>query len=121
MNPVSKSILRRTLPISIFEKLCSLWRELMEIEGSSAILLNDSIIYPEITDISEILGAKKFYLLLSSQLCALLQGTLNDSSLSYQVIITCDPQAIAEFTHKLEQHLDNSSPWRKRLIPYMRD
>lgn len=119
MNPVSKSILRRTLPISIFEKLCSLWRELMEIEGSSAILLNDSIIYPEMTDISEILGAKKFYLLLSSQLCALLQGTLNDSSLSYQVIITCDPQAIAEFTHKLEQHLDNSSPWRKRLIPYI--
>ncbi|MDJ0580601.1 GAF domain-containing hybrid sensor histidine kinase/response regulator [Crocosphaera sp.] len=119
MNPVSKSILRRTLPVSIFEKLCSLWRELMEIEGSSAVLVNDSIISSEIKNIAEILGAKKFYLLLSSQLCALLQGTLNASSLSYQVIITCDPQAISEFTQKLQQHLDNSSPWRKRLIPYI--
>ncbi len=118
MNPVSKSILRRTLPISIFEELCSLWRELVEMEGSTAILLNESIVSPEIENISEILGAKKFYLLLSSQLSALLQGTLNASSLSYQVTITCEPQAIAEFTQKLQQHLDNGSPWRDHLTFY---
>ncbi|MDJ0598897.1 MAG: ATP-binding protein [Crocosphaera sp.] len=119
MNPVSKSILRRTLPISIFEELCSLWRELVEIEGSEAILLNDSIISSEVGDIYEILGAKTFHLLLSSQLCALLQGTLNASSLSYQVTITCEPQAIAEFTYRLQQHLDNGSPWRDRLTAYI--
>lgn len=119
MNPVSKSILRRTLPISIFEELCSLWRELVEIEDSTAILLNDSIISSEIVNFSEILGARTFYLLLSSQLCALLQGTLNASSLSYQVTITCEPQAIAEFTHKLQQNLDNDSPWHDRLAPYI--
>ncbi|ACB54099.1 two-component hybrid sensor and regulator [Crocosphaera subtropica ATCC 51142] len=119
MNPVSKSILRRTLPISIFEELCSLWRELVEIEDSTAILLNDSIISSEIVNVPEILGAKTFYLLLSSQLCALLQGTLNASSLSYQVTITCEPQAIAEFTHKLQQHLDPASPWHDRLAPYI--
>ncbi|WP_107667375.1 ATP-binding protein [Cyanothece sp. BG0011] len=118
MNSISKSILRRTLPISIFEELCSLWRELVEIEGSRAILLNDSIISSEIGNVSEILGAKTFYLLLSSQLCALLQGTLNASSLSYQVTITCEPQAIAEFTHRLQQHLDPNSPWHDRLAPY---
>ncbi|MDJ0661846.1 MAG: ATP-binding protein [Crocosphaera sp.] len=118
MNPASKSILRRTLPISIFEELCSLWRELVEMEGSNAILLDDSIISSEIKNTGEILGAKKFYLLLSSQLCALLQGTLNASSLSYQVTITCEPEAIAEFTQKLHQHLDNGSPWRKRLASY---
>ncbi len=119
MNSVSKSILRRTLPISIFEELCSLWRELVEIEDSTAILLNDSVISSEIVNVSEILGAKTFYLLLSSQLCALLQGTLNASSLSYQVTITCEPQAIAEFTHKLQQHLDPGSPWHDRLSPYL--
>lgn len=119
MNPVSKSILRRTLPISIFEELCSLWRELVEIEGSTAILLNDSVISSEIVNVSEVLGAKTFYLLLSSELCALLQGTLNASSLSYQVTITCEPQAIAEFTHKLQKHLDPASPWRDRLSPYV--
>ncbi|MDJ0843324.1 hybrid sensor histidine kinase/response regulator [Crocosphaera sp.] len=119
MNPVSKSILRRTLPISIFEELCSLWRELVEMEGSTTILLDDSIISSEIKNTVEILGTKKFYLLLSSQLCALLQGTLNASSLSYQVSITCEAEAIAEFTHKLHQHLDNGSPWRDRLTPYL--
>ncbi|MEL4898675.1 hybrid sensor histidine kinase/response regulator [Crocosphaera sp. Alani8] len=119
MNSVSKSILRRTLPISIFEKLCSLWRELVEMEGSTAILLDDSLIDPEISNISEILGAKNFHLLLSSQLCALLQGTLNASSLSYQVSITCDPQAIAEFTQTLQQHLKKGSPWCDHLTLYL--
>ncbi len=119
MNPVSQSILRRTLPISIFEELCSLWRELVEIEGSTAILVDDSIISSEIANISEIFGAKKFHLLVSSQLCALLQGTLNPSSLSYQVTITCEPQAIADFTQKLQQNLDYGSPWCDRLTPYL--
>ncbi|MGK7958857.1 MAG: ATP-binding protein [Crocosphaera sp.] len=119
MNPVSHSILRRTLPISIFEDLCSLWRELVEIEDSHAILVDNSIISPEITNTAETLGAKKFYLLLSSQLCALLQGTLNASSLSYQVTITCEPQAIAKFTDQLQQHLDDGSPWCDLLIPYV--
>ncbi|MGB5594507.1 MAG: ATP-binding protein [Crocosphaera sp.] len=119
MNFVQQSILHRTLPISIFEELCSLWRELVEIEGTTAFLLTDSIISAEIENKSEILGSKTFYLLLSSQFSALLQGTLNPSSLSYQVTITWEPQAIAEFIKRLQQHLESTSPWRDRLTPYL--
>ncbi|MDJ0510423.1 MAG: ATP-binding protein [Crocosphaera sp.] len=119
MSPVQKSILRRTLPISIFDQLRSLWRELVEMEGSTAVLLTNSVISSEIENLSEILGAKVFYLLLSSQLCALLQGTLNESSLSYQVTITSEPQAIVDFITKLHKHLPNDSIWREELTPYL--
>ncbi|MGK7938672.1 MAG: ATP-binding protein [Crocosphaera sp.] len=119
MSPVQKSILRRTLPISIFDQLCSLWRELGQMEGSTTILLTNSTISSEIENLSQIIGAKVFYLLVSSQLCALLTGTLNDSSLSYQVTITSEPQAIADLITELHKHLPNDSIWREQLTPYL--
>jgi two-component system sensor histidine kinase/response regulator len=118
MNFVQQSILHRTLPISIFEKLCFLWRELVEIEGSTAFLLTDSMISSEIENYSQFLGSKTFYLFLSSQFSALLQGTLNPSSLSYEVTITWEPQKITDVIKQLKKHLGNNSPWHDPLTSY---
>ncbi|MEA5510823.1 ATP-binding protein [Crocosphaera sp. UHCC 0190] len=120
MNSSQASILRRALPISIFEELCSLWRQLVEIEGSTAILLSNEIISSEISQRETNSLRGTFYLLLSSQLNALLQATLNSTSLSYQVTITWEPQAITDFIHQLQQHLSNASPWRDRLTPFLK-
>lgn len=118
MNRFPTPILRRTLPISVFEELCFLWRQLVEIEGSTAILVTDDIIPPEMPNKVEIIGAKSFYLLLSTHLNALLRASLTPSALSYQVTIVWDSLAITTFIEQLQQHLPTTSPWHERLTTY---
>lgn len=119
MTSFQDPILRRTLPISVFEELCSLWRQLVNIEGKTAILVTDEIIPLDGSKKVEVIGDKTFYLLLSSQFRALLKASLTPSSLSYQVSITWDTQAIATFLEQLFPHLGEDSPWCDRLTSYL--
>ena len=94
MNLAQEPILQRIISIYKFEKLCSLWRELLKIRGSTGILLTNSILALEIEDPSIVTDLKTFYLFLSPQFSTLLQGSLSTSSLSYQVTITTEADYI---------------------------
>ena len=119
MNFGQEPILKRVISICKFEKLCSLWEKLFTMQGSTGILLTNSMIALEIENLSTVLDLKTFYLFLSPGLSILLQGVLNTSSLSYQVTITSEANCITNFVHKLYIHLDNTSVWKEQFIPYL--
>ncbi len=119
MNLAQEPILQRIISIYKFEKLCSLWRELLKIRGSTGILLTNSILALEIEDPSIVTDLKTFYLFLSPQFSTLLQGSLSTSSLSYQVTITTEADYITNFIRKLYIHLNHTSIWKKQFVPYL--
>ena len=119
MNLPKEFILQRIISIYTFEKLCSLLEKLLSIEGPKGILLTNSIFTLE-ENPSISLDLKTFYLFLSPKFSILLQGVLDTSSLSYQVTITTKPKDINNFVQKLYIHLNDSSVWKKKIVPYLK-
>ena len=119
MNLPKEFILQRIISIYTIEKLCSLLEKLLSIEGPKGILLTNSIFTLE-ENPSISLDLKTFYLFLSPKFSILLQGVLDTSSLSYQVTITTKPKDINNFVQKLYIHLNDSSVWKKKIVPYLK-
>jgi two-component system, sensor histidine kinase and response regulator len=98
-------LLHRTVSSASFNQLCHLWQQMKEQMGEQAILLSETnLLSSKIS--SNLLPEKaqpqkKFRLLISSQLKALLQAQANANDLSYQLSLSFNPQVISQFLNQL--------------------
>ncbi|HAC65437.1 MAG TPA: hybrid sensor histidine kinase/response regulator [Cyanothece sp. UBA12306] len=118
MTRFQDSILRRNLPISIFEELCSLWRQLVAMGDNEGILITQAEILSEIPNAKAPLTKEKFSLLLSSEFSALLRAIFDTNTLCYRVSISWDLEVIADFIDYLRQNLPPTSVTRDKLSSF---
>jgi two-component system sensor histidine kinase/response regulator len=98
-------MLHRTVSSASFNQLCHLWQQMKEQMGEQAILLSEAnLLSSKIS--TELLPEKaqpqkKFRLLISSQLKALLQAQAHANGSSYQLSLSFNPQVISQFLNQL--------------------
>ncbi len=122
MDNSQASILRRTVSSDTYERLCSLWQQMASRGGQETIFWTEDVFFVENASLLEKGYRERFCLLFSPEFRALLQGELRTEDLFYQVSITWDTQAIANFVNQLNeqattarlsqqlQHLQESLP-----------
>lgn len=94
-------ILRRRLFPQTVEQLLSLWQQLAEKVGSDAVFMTEEALLEPASDL-EVNSAKEYCrLLLSPEFKVLLVGKPNFDHPSYQVSMTWDEKAIAQFIKQL--------------------
>lgn len=121
MTRFQDSILRRTLSMGTFEELCSLWRQLVEMGETESLLITQETILAEIPHPQAPLTREQFSLFLSPEFSALLRGTFDTIALCYQVSMSWDGEAIADFIDYLKQQLPPTSVLRDHLASFSGD
>ena len=113
------SILIRNLPSTIFEQLCRLWRQMGERLGAGTLVVSDEALSPgEGSSRSNLDGeweTLRFQVLVSPEFSALLLGQPIGNGSSYQVSLTFEPKAIADFLKQLSLRLDHNPSLSDRL------
>jgi two-component system, sensor histidine kinase and response regulator len=99
------SILRRTVSSNAYEQLCSLWKQIATGRRKESIFLTEEALFAANISLLERGYRKRFCLLFSPQFRALLVGTLRTEDLSYQIEITWDSRAIADFINRLAEEI----------------
>ncbi|MGK7876889.1 MAG: ATP-binding protein [Xenococcaceae cyanobacterium] len=109
------SILRRTLPGRTFEQLCCLWQQMAEIAGGEAVFVGEEALLPEKSVSEDNSGRECFRVLVSPEFSALLLGKPSAADSFYQVSLTFDSQAIADFLTQLSEQLQHNPTLGDRL------
>ncbi len=106
------SLFSRTLPKATFEKLCSLWQQMAVLAGEETLSVGEE---PFEEERGTNATTEKFRLLVSPSVSALLLGRPRGEDLYYQVTLTFDPQAIADFLLQLGEQLQDRPLLRQLL------
>ena len=114
MLSYQSSILRRTLPVTTFNRLRLAFEQMAQSVGEGTLLLTEDVVFG--VKVPSTMGAERFSLLVSQGFSALLLGTVeseldwqNSPRICYQVGLTFEPLAIATFITQLSSLLKNSS------------
>ena len=107
-------ILCRTLPQETFEQLCNLWQNMVEVARKEAFFVSEEDLLPEKSASGNHSRRERFRVLLSPGFSALLLGKPRAADSSYQVSLTFDSQAIADFLNQRSEKLPNYSALRDR-------
>jgi two-component system, sensor histidine kinase and response regulator len=99
------SILRRTVSSNTYEQLCSLWKQIATGRGKESIFLTEEALFAANISLLARGYRERFCLLFSPQFRALLIGNLRTENLSYQIEITWDSRAIADFITRLSEEM----------------
>ncbi|BAU64876.1 GAF sensor hybrid histidine kinase [Stanieria sp. NIES-3757] len=110
-------IIKRKISSASFEQLYSLWKKTAKQTGEETIFFTEemflSLITPEKTNLEIDGKLEKFCLLITPQLNALLLGRFDRISESYQISITFDHNAIADYFNRLtEQYQVNLNSFK---------
>jgi len=108
-------ILRRTLPLASFNGLRTAFGQMAQRVGAGCLLLTEDVLSS--LEIRPHQQETKFVLLVSDQFSALLLGTQQPNEINwkdlenkpYDIGLTFEPQAIAEFLTQLSSLLENNS------------
>jgi two-component system sensor histidine kinase/response regulator len=105
MDNSSGFIFRKTVSNDIYEQLCSFWHQMAQ-EESEAVLLTEEALFLASAASREKVWQKRFCLLFFPQFKVLLSGRLRTEDLFYQVTITWERSAIAEFLQQLSEEVE---------------
>lgn len=98
-------IFRKTVSSDLYEQLCSFWQQMAQ-EESEAVLLTEEALFLASATLREKGWQKRFGLLFFPQFKVLLSGRLRTEDLFYQVTITWEQKAIAEFLQQLSEEVE---------------
>jgi two-component system sensor histidine kinase/response regulator len=101
MDNSQLSIISPIVSNDIYERLCFLWQQMADMGGQETILLTEESLWSENASLAEKGHRRRFCLLFSLEFKALLLGTLRTEDLLYQIEITWETQAIADFLNQL--------------------
>ncbi|MCU0535591.1 MAG: ATP-binding protein [Hydrococcus sp. Prado102] len=88
-----------------YEQLCLLWKQIATGKEKESIFLTEEALFAANASLLTRGYRERFCLLFSSQFRALLVGTLRTEDLSYQIDITWDNRAIANFINRLAEEI----------------